>query len=93
MNDLHAMKGHHAKLITVATTCSVVDLISFADGSLGVVRGSQLIGIWEPHEKEACISSFIQVVAPSRDPDVISELTSALLRISTENSHEIYLSN
>jgi len=93
MNDLHAMKGQHAKLITVATTSTVVDLISYPDGSLGVTRGDQLIGVWEPHEKDACICSFIQVAAATRDPEVISELTNALLEAFADDSPKSYVTN
>ena len=89
MNELHAMKGSHEKLITVATAWTIVDLISFADGSLGVLRGEQLMGIWEPHEQEACIASFIQVVTPSYDPEIISELSSVLLRACADCGAEI----
>lgn len=62
MHEIHQMKGQGRPIIALAGKEYLIMLVSFADGSWGIVRNERALGIWEPAEQEACFHAFAEMV-------------------------------
>ena len=45
MDELYSMKGHSQPLVTILSGRQEIYLVAFCDGSLGVGRNQQVVGL------------------------------------------------
>jgi hypothetical protein len=70
MTELHQMKGLPTPIVTVMRQNFALKLTKYADGSLGIYRDDQVIGVWEPGERAECLRSFARFLSRERAPGV-----------------------
>ena len=58
MKHLHDMKGQPRCLMFLVRGDRRLNLVTYADGSFGISRDGDLLGIWEPNEEEECVAAF-----------------------------------
>jgi len=60
MNAWTAIKGIGRRFYIVEDGEDIVSLLHYPDGSWGISRNGETIGIWEAAEKETCFTAFLQ---------------------------------
>ena len=58
MKDLNEMKGQPRLLMYLVRNDRRIELHVYPDGSYGISRDGDLLGIWEPHEEALCLGAF-----------------------------------
>ena len=61
MNVFEAMKGPGKRLLTIVRESDEFHLLGYRDGSFGIARNHQSLSIWEPEEREACLSDLMRI--------------------------------
>ena len=54
------LKGVGRRLLMLADEGLTLQLISFQDGSLGLIRNGEFLGLWERDEEADCLAEFVQ---------------------------------
>ena len=62
MDDSEAMKGPRKKLICLNYGVESIQLVSYCDGSLGIIRNGATMGVWNRQEEPACLATLVQLV-------------------------------
>ena len=52
------MKGKPRQLLFLVRDDRRLDLVTYLDGSYGIIRNGNLLGVWEPDEDEGCVAAF-----------------------------------
>jgi hypothetical protein len=55
-----ALKGAGRQMVSLCENGRILHLIAFDDGSLGLVRDGQMLGVWERNEEADCLAQFIR---------------------------------
>jgi hypothetical protein len=55
------MKGQPRLLMTLVGDHGRLELVLYLDGSHGIIRNGNLLGVWEPSEKVDCIKTFAKL--------------------------------
>jgi hypothetical protein len=66
MDSIYAFKGRGKHLMSLNRPEGRIDLMSYTDGSMGIIRDHAVLGIWEYVDQETCLAEFVQL-AGGRD--------------------------
>ena len=55
------LKGEHRSILFVERDGGRMDLVVYADESLGIVRNGQTLCVWDPRELADCLGVFITI--------------------------------
>ena len=58
MDSWQMMKGTPHCVLKVITNQQVLELVTYPDGSFGILRDGASLGIWEPDQEEDCIRTL-----------------------------------
>ena len=58
MHTLHQIKGKPKELTSIRDDFRVLDLVTYPDGSWGILCNGVSVGVWEREEYENCIYTW-----------------------------------
>jgi hypothetical protein len=61
MDSIYAFKGRGKHLMSLNRPEGRIDLMSYIDGSMGIIRDHAVLGIWEYDDQDACLAEFVQL--------------------------------
>jgi hypothetical protein len=67
MQPLYMMKGMARHLLTLSDGREVLELVGYADGSFGIIRDGEHLGIWESQEEVDCLIALAILSGFSRE--------------------------
>ena len=90
MDNLFPMKGHGRRLMCLLDGDKTTELVSFPDGSFGIIQEAGTLSIWEPDELEPCVNAFLRIAARARPMLVMRETVADQLPSTVPTKPQFY---